>query len=32
MKAFNVSDWTYISENNVYMDSGTVASAKYISF
>lgn len=31
MKTFNVSDWTYISENDVYMNAGTVTSAKYIS-
>ena len=31
-KYFSVSDWTYISENNVYMNKGTFDTAKYISF
>ena len=31
-KWFNVSDWTYISENNVYMNMGDAKSAKYASF
>lgn len=32
MKKFSVADWTYISESNVYMDSGTFDTAKYVSF
>ena len=31
-KRFNVSDWTYISESNVYMNGGFVDEAKYVSF
>lgn len=32
IKRFNVSDWTYISESNVYMNNGTFDTAKYVSF
>ena len=31
-KWFNASDWTYISENNVYMNGGSFDTAKYVSF
>lgn len=31
-KGFNTSDWTYISESNVYMRGGTFNTAKYVSF
>lgn len=32
IKKFNVLDWTYISESNVYMNGGTFDTAKYVSF
>lgn len=32
IKKFSVSDWTYISESNVYMNGGTFNTAKYVSF
>lgn len=31
-KWFNVSDWTYVSESNIYMNNGSFDTAKYVSF